>query len=126
MLTYLAVLSFCSFNLTNYIFLYYVTNQQMHIKKYILFDHVVDIYVEIGSRISAGFKTVKGLELECGLLPALLKIYLENVLYDGNKKCNSRGLLVGSETVHHHHGTDDQGKDDAEYVTKQLIEEYQK
>jgi hypothetical protein len=84
------------------------------------------IYVKIGSRISAGFKTVKGLKLGCGLLPVLLKIYLENVLYDGNKKCNGRGLLVGSETVHHHHGAGDQDKDDAEYVTKQLIKEYQK
>jgi hypothetical protein len=98
----------------------------MHIKKYILFHHIVDIYVNIGSRISAGFKTIKGLKQECGLLPTLLKIYLENVLYDGNKKCKSRGLPVGNETVRHHLGADDQDKDDAEYMTKQLIAEYQK
>lgn len=69
---------------------------------------------------------MKGLQQGCGLLSALLMIYLESVLYDGNKKCKSRGLLVGNETVHHHLGVDDQDKDDAEYMTKQLIEEYQK
>jgi hypothetical protein len=57
--------------------------------------------VKIGNRISAGFKTIKGLKQGCGLLPALLKIYLESVLYDGNKKCKSMGLLVGNETLHH-------------------------
>ena len=63
----------------------------------------------------------------CGLLPALLKICLESVLYGGNKKCKSRGLLVGNETVHHHLGVDDQDKDDAEYITKKkIIQEYQK
>lgn len=80
------------------------------------------LYVKIVSRVSAGFKAIKGLKQECGLLPALLKIYLENVLYDGNKKCESRGLPAGNETVHHHLGVDDQDKDDVEYMTKQLIE----
>jgi len=50
---------------------------------------------------------MKGLQQGCGLLSALLMIYLESVLYDGNKKCKSRGLLVGNETVHHHLGVDD-------------------
>ena len=76
--------------------------------------------------MSAGFETIKGLKQECGLLPALLKIYLENALYDGNKKSKSSGLPVGNETVHHHLGADDQDKDDLEYMTKHLIEECQK
>jgi hypothetical protein len=42
------------------------------------------------------------------ILPALLKIYLENVLYDWNKKHKSMGLPEGNETVHHHLGADDQ------------------
>ena len=86
---------------------------------------VYTINVKIGNRISAGFKTIKALQHGCGLLPALLKVYLESVLYDGNKKCKSMGLLGGNETVHHHLGVNDQDKDDAEYMTKKLIEEYQ-
>jgi len=81
------------------------------------------IYVKIGNRISAGFK---GLQQGCGLLPTLLNIYFENVLYDGNKKCKSRGLLVGNEIIHHNLGVDDQDEDDAEYMTEKLIEECQK
>jgi hypothetical protein len=34
--------------------------------------------------------------------------------------------LGGNETEHHHLGVNDQDKDDAEYMTKKLIEEHQK
>lgn len=35
-------------------------------------------------------------------------------------------MPTGNETVHHHLGADDQERGDVEYMTKQLIEEYQK
>jgi hypothetical protein len=48
--------------------------------------------VKVGNGISLSFRTTKGLIHGCGLSPTLLKIYLDSVLYNWNKKCRNMGL----------------------------------
>jgi hypothetical protein len=58
--------------------------------------------MKVGNRISTSFRTTKGLKQGCRLSPTLIKIYLENVLYNWNNKCRNKELPIGVQTMHHH------------------------
>lgn len=88
--------------------------------------------IKCQGRLSDGFFVTKGLKQGCCLSPTLFKIYLEHVLKEWKRKCAGMGVpLNDQETLFTLCFADDQvvisqDHDDAEYMTRKLVEEYRK
>ncbi|KAJ4436828.1 hypothetical protein ANN_16960 [Periplaneta americana] len=86
---------------------------------------------EIKYKVSTEFRITKGLRQVFCLSPTLFKIYLEEVLKGWKKKCRHMGVLVGDKNISTLQFVDDQiilaeDYDDIEYMSRKLIEEYEK
>lgn len=82
--------------------------------------------------MSTEFPVAKGLQQKCSLPPTLFKIYLDKVLEKFWRKCNPMGISITEETfLYTLHFASYQvetahDKDNAEYLWKDLKEEYKK
>jgi len=82
--------------------------------------------------LTSGFTVTKGLKQSSCMSPTLFKIYLENALENWKRKCNNMGIPVDDDsTVYTLSFADDQAVaaqdiDDIEYMTRKLMEEYNK
>lgn len=87
--------------------------------------------IKIKNKVSTEFRITKGLRQGCCLSPTLFKIYLEEALKGWKKKCRHMGVLVGDKNIYTLQFADDQiilaeDYDDIEYMSRKLIEEYEK
>lgn len=87
--------------------------------------------IKIGSTITEGFTTTKGLKQGCCLSPTLFKIYLESALNEWKKKCGNMGMPLNESILYTLCFADDQiviaqDHDDMNYMMRKLIEEYEK
>lgn len=87
--------------------------------------------IKIGNTVSKSFLTTKGLKQGCGLSPTLFKIYMEKALNNWNRKCRGMGIEIGRQNMHSLLFADDQvvitqDIEDAQYMTRKLIEEFNK
>jgi len=81
-------------------------------------------------QLSSGFYVTKGLRQGCSLSSTLFKIPIQNSLENWQKKCARMGLEIQDRTIHSMLFADDQiliahDYDDLEYMTRNLIEEYE-
>ena len=80
--------------------------------------------------LSPGFFVTKGLKQGCCLSPTLFKIYLETALKEWKRKCANMGVpLEDGGTLYTLCFADDQvvvaqDEEDADYMTRKLVEEY--
>jgi len=86
--------------------------------------------IKIGKQLSSAFYLTKGLRKGCSLSPTLFKIYIQNALENWQKKCAKMGLEIQDTTIYTMLFADDQlliaqDYEDLEYMTKELIEEYE-
>ena len=87
--------------------------------------------VKKGQTVSKGFSINKGLKQGCCLSPTLFKIYLEQALKTWKRKCEQMGILLNDSILYTLCFADDQiilaqDYEDWEYMTRKLIEEYNK
>ena len=87
--------------------------------------------IKIGKEISEEFNVNKGLRQGCCISPTLFKIYIGKALNIWSKKCRSMGVQIGEDNVHTLLFADDQivlaeDRDDIEYMTRKLLEEYRR
>jgi len=87
--------------------------------------------IKMGNKLSNGFTTTKGLKQGCCLSPTLFKIYLEQTLKTWKRKCQNMGISLNDTTLYTLCFADDQivlaqDYEDLEYMTRKLIEEYNK
>lgn len=89
------------------------------------------IKIKQGSFISDGFIPTKGLKQGCCISPLLFKIFLEQSLKGWKSKCRYMGLPLDDGTIYTLSFADDQvviaqDYEDMEYMTRKLIEQYEK
>jgi len=87
--------------------------------------------IKQGKIISHGFMPTKGLKQGCCLSPTLFKIFLEQALNEWKQKCRTMGLPLNENTLYTLSFADDQvvisqDYEDLEYMTRKLIEQYDK
>lgn len=86
--------------------------------------------IKVRNKTSNGFNVTKGLRQGCPLSPVLFKIYLQNALSFWKRKCSQMGLLLSNETVYSLFADDQlliaEDYEDIEYMTRKLVEEYEK
>lgn len=87
--------------------------------------------VKMGERTTKGFTPSKGLKQGCCLSPSLFKIYVEHALKLWKRKCKGMGVPINNRTIYTLQFADDQvliaqEKEDLEYMTRKLREEYEK
>ena len=87
--------------------------------------------IKVGKKLTTGFNGTKGLKQGCCISPTLFKIYLEQVLKGWKQKCRNMGVPIGDNMLYTLCFADDQviiaqDYDDINYMTRKLIEEYQK
>lgn len=87
--------------------------------------------IKKGQTLSKGFNINKGLKQGCCLSPTLFKIYLEQALKIWKRKCEQMGIPLNDYVLYTLCFADDQivlaqDYDDLEYMTRKLIEEYDK
>ena len=91
--------------------------------------HENQIRINNGKIKSLPFTADKGLKQGCCLSPTLFKIYIQGALRNWLRKCKNMGIKIGQEFVPTLLFADDQlilaeDKDDAIYMVRKLIEEY--
>lgn len=89
------------------------------------------IKMKMGESISNGISTSKGLKQGCCLSPTLFKIYIEHSLRTWKRKCKGMGINIGDNNIYTLQFADDQvliaqDKDDLQYMTRKIKEEYEK
>lgn len=89
------------------------------------------IKIKTGERLSKGFTVTKGLKQGCCLSPTLFKIYIEYALKNWKKKCSGMGIQINDKIIYTLQFADDQvllaqDKEDLEYMTRKIKEEYEK
>ena len=88
--------------------------------------------VKSRGELSGGFFVTKGLKQGCCLSPTLFKVYLEHVLKEWKNKVAGMGVpLLDGQTLYTLCFADDQivvaqDEEDADYMTRKLVEEYRK
>lgn len=85
----------------------------------------------MGQRVSNGFNITKGLKQGCCLSTTLFKIYLQQTLKQWKRKCSNMGIPLNDNIIYTLCFADDQivlaqDQHDIEYMTRKLIEEYDK
>lgn len=89
------------------------------------------IKIKNSNRITKGFKPTKGLKQGCCMAPTLFKIYIEDALNKWKRKCENMGIPLNNKTIYTLQFADDQvilaqDKDDLEYMSRKIKEEYEK
>lgn len=89
-----------------------------------------NIQVKVNNHLSTPFKINKGLKQGCTISPTLFKIFLNQTLKNWMKKCKNMGVRLNDEKIHTLLFADDQlilaeDEDDANYMLRKLIEEYE-
>lgn len=89
------------------------------------------IKIKIGNKISKGFLPNKGLKQGCCMSPTLFKIFLEKALSKWKLKCKGMGIPLNENILYTLSFADDQivlaqDIEDLEYMTRKLVEEYEK
>ncbi|KAJ4449978.1 hypothetical protein ANN_01385 [Periplaneta americana] len=87
--------------------------------------------IKIGKNVSEEFLVTKGLRQGCSLSPTLFKIYIQQALQNWKKKFKDVGIPTENSTIYTLSFGDDQliiaqDYEDKEYMTRKLIEEYNK
>ena len=89
------------------------------------------IKIKIGNKTSEGFIITKGLRQGCCISATLLKFFTERVLKDWKKKSKPMGIDINQTKIFILQFADDQvllpeDKEDLEYMTRKIKEEYEK
>jgi len=87
--------------------------------------------VKIGNTLSHPFNIIKGLRQGCCISTTLFKIYIRKALEEWKPKCHGMGASLENITLYTLQFTDDQvvlagDKEDLEYMTRKLKENYEK
>lgn len=95
-----------------------------------LYDQTIS-QVKVGNKLSPEFIVNKGLRQGCCVSPTLFKIYVARALNLWKRKCKGMGVDLGGVCLYTLQFADDQvlianDKDDLEYMTRKLQEEYEK
>jgi len=86
--------------------------------------------IKVGKQLSSRFYITQGLRQGCILSPTLFKTYIQNALENWQKKCSRMGLEIQDTTIYSvlfadNHLLIAQDYEDLEYMTRNLIDEYE-